>query len=195
MDHIFDPFFTTKPPDEGTGLGLSVVHGIVQKINGIITVYSEVNKGTTINVFVPIIGPEKMEAHQKQSDDLYIGTEKIMLVDDEQEILNTTQGILANFGYTVTIIADSRLALEELRKDPQGYDLIITDYMMPYLTGVELTVGIKEIRSDIPVILYSGYVNKDLEEASHSVGISKLLRKPIGTYELIKAIRMELDAK
>ncbi len=189
LDHIFEPFFTTKSAGKGTGLGLSVVHGIIKRLNGIITVYSEMDKGSTFNIIIPITTPEQIINISQQSAEPPGGSEKIMLIDDEQSIVDSIQIILTNLGYKVFPYNDSISALDAFQKDPRGYELVITDYTMPNKTGIEIAEKIKGIRKDVPVILCSGFVYKDMEEAARKAGINEILRKPINTFELATAIR------
>lgn len=187
MDHIFEPFFTTKSQEKGTGLGLSVVHGIVNKLGGIITVYSEIGKGTIFNIIIPAIGTD---ASDLELPDSYIreGTERIVVVDDEVAIINSMRIILSHLGYKVIAYTDSLEALAAIEKDPGDFDLIITDYSMPRLNGLELATKLHEKGINIPVILSSGYFDKNIEKEADGLGISVLLAKPINTYHLTMAI-------
>ena len=137
VEHIFDPFFTTKAQGKGTGLGLSVVHGIIKKMNGIITVYSRAGKGTVFNVVIPCIEEDESGLEETHSP-LRRGTERIALIDDEADIVSSLQSILTNMGYRVTAFTDSLGALSEIQSCPGEFDLIITDYTMPGITGLEL---------------------------------------------------------
>jgi signal transduction histidine kinase/ActR/RegA family two-component response regulator len=193
LDRIFEPFFTTKSQGESSGLGLSIVHGIIKKFKGTISVYSELDKGTTFNIIIPAIIPETIDIDTEQNVDLPGGTERILLIDDEKTILNAIHIILIKLGYKVFTFNDTILALEAFKNDPQCYDLIITDYTMPHLTGIDIAGKIKEIREDIPIILCSGYMHKGLEVEAFKVGISELLRKPLTTLELASAIRRVLQ--
>jgi signal transduction histidine kinase/CheY-like chemotaxis protein len=193
IDHIFDPFFTTKPKGEGTGLGLSLIHGIVRKMNAAIIVTSEVNRGSTFDIIMPVVSLEMKLADNDVSDNLPHGSERIMLVDDEKQIASAFLDILTILEYKVTIFTDSLLALETLRNHSTDFDLLITDYTMPNLTGIEIAEKMKESNLNIPVILCSGYVHQDIEEASRKAGISEILRKPIKPPEMAAAIRRVLE--
>jgi len=191
IDRIFNPFFTTKPKKKGTGLGLSVVHGIVKKMNGIITVYSHPGKGTIFNVILPVIAEAASDAVQINPS-LKYGTERIVLIDDEIQIVSAMQSILINWGYQVTAFTDSAQALSAIQSRPGEFDLIITDYTMPGLTGLEL---FKKLRSDdifTPVILMSGFLGRSIEASAKEAGITDLLHKPVNTHQLSKAIRTAL---
>ncbi|MCX5811439.1 MAG: ATP-binding protein [Proteobacteria bacterium] len=193
IDHIFDPFFTTKPKGDGTGLGLSLIHGIVRKISGTIIITSEVNRGSTFDIIMPVVSLEMKLADNDASDNLPHGSERIMLVDDEKQIASAFLDILTILEYKVTIFTDSLLALETLRSHSADFDLLITDYTMPNLTGIEIAEKMEESNINIPVILCSGYVHQDIEEASRKAGIREILRKPIKPTEMAAAIRRVLE--
>jgi PAS domain S-box-containing protein len=194
LERIFEPFFTTKPQGEGTGLGLSVVHGIVKNMHGIITVYSEPGLGTTFHVILPVTGMEEITA-ATQEDKVIGGTERVMVVDDEEPIRKVIFQILTNFGYRVNVFGDGQEALAAMRNAPEAYDVVITDYSMPRMTGLELAREIKNIRRNMPIILSSGFLNETKMELSLQAGISEVLRKPVISHELAKAIRNVLDKK
>ncbi|MFH0974201.1 MAG: response regulator [Spirochaetota bacterium] len=195
LDHIFEPFFTTKPTGKGTGLGLSVVHGIVKEFGGIITVESKVNTGTSFKIIIPVTIPELKTSIKTAENAMQGGSERILVIDDETLIIDMLKIVLSDLGYSVNVFMDSVSALNAFRNDPQAYDLIITDYTMPHLTGVEIAERIKEIRKDIPIILCSGYVQKDLERISSLEAVSRILQKPIMTSDLANTIRLVLDNK
>ncbi|MBN1532431.1 MAG: response regulator [Spirochaetes bacterium] len=194
LDRIFDPFFTTKTDGQGTGLGLSVVHGIVRNLNGIVTVYSEKGKGSTFNVILPAITSEdEHPARVTMKDQPTGGTEQILLIDDERSILNSYAAILENLGYTVTACHDPRQALEKLRANPRGFDVVVTDYAMPRMTGLVIAAEMKKIRSDIRIILSSGFISKEIEDAAQQTGITAILQKPAMMNDLNSTIRKVLD--
>ena len=191
IDHIFDPFFTTKPQRKGTGLGLSVVHGIVKKMNGIITVYSHPGEGTIFNVILPAI-QDDAPALREISPSIKHGTERIALIDDEVNIAAAMQAILINLGYRVTAFSDSPQALSAIQSSPDGFDLIITDYTMPGLTGLDMVKNLRSAGVLIPVILTSGFLGKNIEESAKEAGVSQLLYKPTNTHQLANSIRKAL---
>jgi PAS domain S-box-containing protein len=191
IEYIFNPFFTTKPKKKGTGLGLSVVHGIVKKMNGIITVYSHPGRGATFNVVLPAIADEASEVGDI-SPSIKYGTERIVLIDDEIHIVSAMQSILISLGYHVTAFTDSAQALSAIQSSPGEFDLIITDYTMPGLTGLDM---FKKLRSGdifIPVILMSGFLGRSIESSAKEAGIAQLLHKPVNTYQLSNSIRKAL---
>jgi CheY-like chemotaxis protein len=186
MEKIFDPFFTTK--GEGTGLGLSVVHGIVKNFKGAIDVDSVPGRGTTFNVFWPIIQIE--EAQQVISEHaLPKGSESVLFVDDEEILLGVTRESLIRLGYTVTAISDSTEALSIFSQKPSGFDLVITDLTMPKMTGDILARKILKTRPDIPIILCTGYSESISKERALAMGINKFIMKPVLVRELAVAIR------
>lgn len=192
MEHIFEPFFTTKPQGEGTGLGLSVIHGIVNKLNGIITVYSDVGKGTAFTIILPVCASDT-SGDVKQHKNICGGTERILLIDDEKTVSDPLEIILRNLGYSVRNCSDGAIAVDLFAKDPDAFDIVITDYSMPHMTGLELAERIKHIRSDVPVIVHSGYLTRQITEMAASLGVYRVLLKPVNTYQLADVIRMAFD--
>ncbi len=193
MDRIFDPFFTTKKPGEGTGMGLSVVHGIVKDCEGAITVQSQPGEGTTFDLYFPIIESSEVEAGDLASiDSLPRGDEKILLVDDEETLIMVGRHMLEYLGYSVRAVNSSLEALEIFRSDPHAFDLIITDQTMPKMTGTELAKECLRIRPDVPVILCTGYYSKRTPDKIKEAGIKELLAKPLSIHSLANTIRKVL---
>lgn len=191
-ERIFDPFFTTKRPGEGTGLGLSVLYGIVKKHGGDIAVDSEAGKGTTFHIYLPVLekGDLAKEAELSESKGRY---ERILFVDDHEEIVRLVKRMLERLGYVVQCRCSSPEALELFRKHPDEFDLVITDLTMPNLNGLELAKEITSINADIPIILVSGYSEGAAPDALESCGIRKLVMKPIVPREIGAAIRSVLQ--
>jgi len=193
LERIFEPYFTTKKAGEGTGLGLSVVYGIVKKSYGTIKVESEVGKGTTFSVLLP--AAEKSESKQatnKQSR-LPWGKERVLFIDDEPSIANLGRKCLERFGYDVTIRQSSLEALELFRNDPKRFDLLVTDMTMPHMTGDELAKEILSIRPDIPIVLCTGYSKRISDIKAKEIGIRAFVMKPLTQHELASAVRRVLD--
>ena len=190
-NRLFEPFFTTKDQGKGTGLGLSVVHGIVKDLNGIVTVYSEVGKGSVFNVIIPCLKTDVSELRQEEAFILK-GTERIAFVDDEIAIVETMTSALESFGYRVTAFSDSTAALNAIRTNPNAFDMLITDYSMPELTGLEMTKKLRESDINIPVILVSGYILEGMESAAREIKISEVVTKPIRIHHLSVAMRRAL---
>jgi signal transduction histidine kinase/ActR/RegA family two-component response regulator len=189
---IFDPYFTTKPQGEGTGLGLAVARSIIQNHGGVIDVLDTPGQGASFRVMLPMT-TALPERSQPEENKWPRGSESILLVDDEPAIIGWGQQILSHLGYEVISFNRSDEALEMFRKDPQHFDLVITDVVMPHLTGDLLAAQIHSIRPGIPIIMFTGYSEKTTHDyAGHSAG-GLLLRKPLATAELARAIRQVLD--
>ncbi len=196
IERIFDPYFTTKGPGEGTGLGLAVVHGIVKTYGGAIRVFSEPDKGTVFHVYLPAIESVEPEA-PGPSQPLPGGNERILLVDDEETLGNALKKMLETLGYQVTAVTGSQEALEIFGGQPEAFDLVITDYTMPKMSGTELAREILKVRSTLPVILTTGFSERLDEEGAAAAGISALIMKPVslrGIAELILRVRKEREA-
>jgi len=193
MERIFEPYYTTKEQGKGTGLGLSVIHGIVKNHGGDITVSSQPGKGSSFKVYLPIIDDIEEEI---QTDEPLIeinGKERILLIDDEQQIIDIERQILERLGYTVTSTTDSEEALEEFAAQPDYFDLVITDMTMPKITGDQLAQQMMDIRPQIPVILCTGFNEAISEEKALAMGIDKFVMKPVVKDELASTIRKVLD--
>jgi len=192
LERIFEPYFTTKKTGEGTGMGLSVVHGIVRTHGGDITVSSEPCKGTSFSVYFPVAkGIRKSVANIEKS--IQGGTEHILFVDDESSLAEMGKLMLEKLGYQVTLKTDSLEALETFRQSPQCFDLVITDQTMPNLTGTQLTRKILEIRPDIPIILSTGFSETVNKENFKTLGIRAFAMKPIVKKDIAKIIRKVLE--
>ncbi|MDM8538383.1 PAS domain S-box protein, partial [Desulfobacterales bacterium HSG17] len=194
-DKIFDPFFTTKEIGKGTGMGLSVVHGIVKNMNGIINVCSEPDKGTEFNVYFPIEKSSYEKQRTQTNEVIPLGTEHVLLVDDEKEILSMEKEMLERLGYKVTSRISSIEALEAFKINPDRIDLVITDMAMPNMAGDKLSVELTKIRPDIPILICTGFSETMSEEKAASLGINGFLLKPIVMKDLSHKIREVLDKK
>jgi PAS domain S-box-containing protein len=192
VERIFEPYFTTKKPGEGTGLGLSVVHGIVKSHGGDIQVSSKLGKGTSFHVYFPVTeavttpGVEPAEAVPG-------GNEHILFVDDERSLAEMGKHLLERLGYNVTVKTSSIEALEAFRNFPNRYDLVITDQTMPNMTGTQLTRELIKIRADIPVILCTGFSDMVNKENYREMGIREFLMKPIIKKNIARIIRDVLE--
>ena len=191
---IFDPFFTTKEVGKGTGMGLSVVHGIVISMGGTIHVYSEPGKGTQFHVYLPVIKSAAEKPKIQTQVPIQGGTEHLLLVDDEEAILSMEKRMLERLGYQVTSRTSSLEALEAFRSNPDKFDMVITDMAMPNMPGDKLSVELIKIRPDIPVLLCTGFSEAMSVEKAASLGIKGFLLKPIIMKDLAQKIREVLDA-
>lgn len=192
---IFEPYFTTKEKDQGTGLGLAVVYGIVKDHGGDIKVYSEPGKGTTVNIYLPLIIRKEKNASETKGLGLPQGNERILLVDDEVPILKLEQQILKRLGYEVTARSSSLEAIEMFKVEPDYFDIVITDMNMPNMTGDRLAHEILSIKKNVPVIICTGFSEKINEGQAASIGIKGFLMKPIVQSELAQMIRKILDGR
>jgi two-component system, cell cycle sensor histidine kinase and response regulator CckA len=192
ISRIFDPFFTTKNVGEGTGMGLAVVHGIVKNLGGEISVESQVDKGTTFRVFLPCVN-EKIDSKGSETHVVTKGNERILFVDDESSLVEIASTKLRELGYTVHGKTKSKDALVEFTSNSAEYDLVITDYSMPVMTGIELAKEIYKKRPELPVILCTGYSDAILEKQARKLGVRALVNKPIRTKDLPEVVRRVLD--
>ena len=195
LERIFDPFFTTKEKGKGTGMGLSVVHGIVTEIGGSIHIESSPNQGTEIKVYFSV---EKFRIHEERSShqELIKGNnEQILLIDDEPSVLATLKKILEKLNYQVTSRSSSVEALEAFRSNPGKFDLVITDMTMPVMQGDELSSELTKIRHEIPIILCTGFSDTMSDEKAKLLGIKAFLMKPVVFTELSQKIYDILNKK
>jgi PAS domain S-box-containing protein len=193
IDRIFDPFFTTKKASEGTGMGLSVVHGIVKSHGGSITVESEQGKGTTFHVYIPVFQGIPVLTQKEHEGPIVGGNERILLVDDEEVLTNAYKEMLGRLGYDVTAKTSSTDALASFRAHPEQFDLVITDQTMPSMTGIQLSREIMNVRPDIPIILCTGFSESITRDQVLKYGIRAYVMKPIVRQQLAEVIRRELD--
>lgn len=190
---IFDPYFTTKEIGKGSGLGLSVVHGIVKNYKGEIQVESQLGKGTIFNIFLPITTKSAEFSKVQKDEPSFVGAEKILFVDDEKSIVKLVTRVFERAGYDITGEQDSFKAFDMFKADPERYDLIITDMAMPGLLGSDLAQKILNIRPDIPIILCSGYSEKLEREKAKLLNVKAFIDKPILVKDLTAKVREILD--
>jgi len=191
-DRIFDPFFTTKGRGEGTGMGLAVVHGIVSTLGGNVTFDSNVGEGTVFNIVLPTV-ELAAEAPEEIDEELPGGQECVLFVDDEADIVKLQSELLATFGYRPVLCNKSPDALKLYEKDPDRYDLVITDQVMPVMSGVDLARQIHAIRPDQPIIICTGFSEGFPLEDARAFGVSEVVMKPVSKGILARAIRRALD--
>ncbi len=192
IGRIFEPFFSTRKQSDGTGLGLSVVHGIIGGLDGAINVKSEPGRGSTFTVYIPnAINKTPHQTSVKEGS--FMGTEHILFVDDEAEILKIGKEFLEVLGYSVTVTTNGLEALEIFSGDPDWFDIVITDQMMPVMTGLDLARELKDIKPDIPVIITTGYSEEITDENLKKNGIDGYVMKPYLGHNLGNAIRNVVD--
>ncbi|MCD6307046.1 MAG: PAS domain S-box protein [Deltaproteobacteria bacterium] len=192
MNRVFEPFFTTKQPGEGTGLGLSVVYGIVESCHGAITVNSTPGKGSVFDVFLPI-AEEKSGLTFARTRPIPTGNERILFVDDEKEIAEIVRKMLERLGYSVHVETNPAGALQTFKERPGDFSLVITDMSMPCMSGEALAKNVHAVRSDIPIIICTGYGEVIDERRARMSGVSKVIIKPATIDVFAKAIRAALD--
>jgi len=192
LERVFDPYFTTKKQGEGTGMGLAVVHGIVKRHRGAIAIRSEPDAGTVVQVYFPRIdAPTSLTVEGRLPYPR--GHEHILFVDDETSLVAMAKHMLERLGYRVTAQTSSREALESFSSQPESYDLVITDLTMPTMTGLDLSREILRVRSDVPIIMCTGFSELITAEDAKAIGIRELIVKPIHTRQIAETIRRLLD--
>lgn len=194
VGRIFDPFFTTKKPGEGTGLGLSVVHGIVKQHEGGITVESEPGKGACFSVFLPKVDEEE-QVGPGEEEIIPTGHERVLFVDDEEAIAEMGQDLLEELGYTVTVKESGIEALSAVKAAPSAFDVVVTDMTMPDMTGVELAGAILAVRPDMPIVLCTGFSHLTDATRAKEAGIKGFVMKPLTKKEIARALREVLPTK
>jgi PAS domain S-box-containing protein len=193
-DRIFDPFFTTKAVGKGTGLGLSVVHGAVHKLSGTITVVSEQGAGSVFTVYLPAVEGTEVKEEQFVSV-LPQGSERILLIDDDKTVAAMVEQMLKSLGYKVVVKTDSQNALDSFKNNPNAFDIVVSDQVMPNLTGINLAEKLLDTRNDIPIIIMTGFSEKINSEQIYRMGIKGYLEKPVIKKNIAELIRNILDNK
>ncbi|MEW6218262.1 MAG: ATP-binding protein [Thermodesulfobacteriota bacterium] len=193
LERIFEPYFTTKEKGEGTGLGLAVVHGIMQSLGGHVTVYSEVGQGTTFHLYFPERPATSAAAAIDSEAPLPKGSERLLFVDDEAVIVDMARQVLAELGYQVTAFTDPQEALASFQAAPDGFDLLMTDMTMPKLTGDRLAHEARALRPGLPVVLCTGFSEILNEESAKAAGIDEYVTKPMGIRTIATVVRRALD--
>jgi PAS domain S-box-containing protein len=194
MKHIFEPYFTTKSINEGTGLGLAVVHGIVSGYQGSIRVQSETGKGACFDIYLPRLEHLPKNDVKDDSTSLPHGNETILFVDDELAIVEINKTLLSRLGYHVVTRTSSMEALELFKAQPDRFDLVLTDMTMPNLTGIDLSKSILKINPSMPIILCTGFSEGISDEKIKKIGIRELVMKPLLIKDIAHTLRHVLDA-
>jgi CheY-like chemotaxis protein len=188
LERIFDPFFTTKKVGDGTGLGLSVVHGIVADLGGAIDVYSRPGEGTRFEIWLPVTGEVTLPAAEPAERLPQGRGETLMIVDDERSLVALAEEIVASLGYEPVGFESSRAALDAFRSSPDRFDAVLTDHTMPDLNGLGLVSLIRELRPSMPIILMSGHGDAELHDRAHRAGVREVLRKPLHGRDIALAL-------
>jgi PAS domain S-box-containing protein len=194
LERIFDPYFTTKPMSEGTGMGLAVVHGIVKGMKGHIQARSSPGQGAVFEVHVPRIDAVDSVSRDSAPSQLPGGSERLLVVDDDEVIAGMQGRVLRELGYDVVAASSGPRALEMFKADPGAFDAVLTDISMPGMSGLVLSRHLRSMRSEIPIILCTGYSEMIDEKMAKSMGINELIMKPLFKGELAGTVRRVLDA-
>jgi len=195
LDRVFEPFFTTKRIGEGTGLGLSLVHGIVADLGGVIELHTAPGRGTTVCNWLPMCGAAARAIDESPPEPRHGDGEAVLVVDDEAPLVSVTEEMLAELGYTPLGVVSSIEALQMVRADPRRFDALVTDEMMPELTGTQLAQEIRVLRPVIPVILMSVHGGEDLAQRAALAGVREILRKPLQKRVLAAALARVLASR
>lgn len=192
----FEPFFTTKEVGQGTGMGLSVVHGIVRDCGGEVRIESQLGVGTAVSVVLPIAaGPTGTAAPSGAAPGAMVsgGSESLLVVDDNTEVLSLVERMLSRLGYRVRAFANSRAAFEAFESEPSAFDLVLSDLTMPHITGPQLLALVRRVRANVPMIIMTGHPNSRELDGARELGIESVIPKPIDRLELALALRRALD--
>jgi CheY-like chemotaxis protein len=193
VERVFEPFFTTKPPGQGSGLGLSMVHGIMSDHEGAVILSSEVGKGTQIQCYFPALETDAVAPMTPERETPSGHGERVLLVDDERSLASVGERRLTALGYAVTVSTDPVTALEMFRERPGDFDLVMTDYSMPRMNGLDLARAIHQIRPELPILLSTGFAEEFAQESLEPSGIRQVLNKPLGIQDLAVALRAILN--
>ena len=188
LDRMFDPFFTTKGVGAGTGLGLSLVHGIVSDVGGAIDVTTELDQGTTFTIWLPVAGSAPPPTAEVEHELPRGNGEVVMVVDDEPSLVALAEEMLAQLGYEPVGFGSGIAASKAFAEDPKRFDVVLTDEMMPELSGIGLAREIHRIRPDLPIVIMSGYVHGVDSAIARSTGVGEILRKPLQSRDIADAL-------
>jgi PAS domain S-box-containing protein len=189
QERIFEPFFTTRAQGQGSGLGLAVVQGIVKGHDGAITVASEENRGSTFELYFPVVEGEVGEVHVAALEALHGRGERILFLDDEEALGRLAQRMLERIGYRISTFTRWADALRVFQSDPSAFDLVLTDFSMPGANGIEFAKKVLALRPGLPVILTTGYIDSDDLAHARKAGISEVIMKPTTVEEMGRAFR------
>ncbi len=197
ISHVFEPFFTTKGVGEGTGLGLSVVHGIVKSHGGQVAVHSTLGQGATFEVYLPLIAPDELlgDSHPTRPETESGNGVHLLCVDDDEQLIGLLSRMLSRHGYRVTCFLDTASALEALRADASQFDVVLTDLNMPGHSGLELSAEIHRLLPDMPVGIASGIITDEIRSRAQAAGVAELIQKPIAMQEYLEVIKRLLASR
>jgi PAS domain S-box-containing protein len=195
LDRMFDPFFTTKGVGEGTGLGLSLVHGIVADLGGAIDVRTAIGSGTTFEIWLPICGEAAAPADEPDAQAPRGEGQAVMIVDDEKALVALAEEMLAELGYEPIGFSSSISALQALREAPDRFDIVLTDETMPDLTGTDFARQVRRLRPELPIVLMSGYSGSQLHERARTTGVREVLRKPLQIRDIADCLARILHSR
>jgi CheY-like chemotaxis protein len=194
LDRIFDPFFTTKEVGTGTGLGLSLVHGIVAEVGGAIDVASKLGAGSSFTVYLPRTGDAEASSHREEPELPRGDGQRVLLVDDEEPLVKLATRTLQELGYAPVGFTSSSAALAAFRADPERFDALITDERMPGMSGSALIREVRGIRERIPIVLMSGYVGGAVASGAREAGAEEVLKKPLSARDLATSLARVLQS-
>ena len=195
LDRIFEPFFTTKSAGRGTGLGLAVVRGIVKNHDGAITVQSEQGRGSRFDVYFPVVDGEVTGRHEQVVEALHGNGERVLFLDDEEPLVLLASRMLRRLGYRVEAHTRAADALEDFRRRPGEFDLVLTDLSMPGANGMDFARSVLDIRPDMPVILTTGYIDPDDLDLAQRIGVREVILKPTTIEEMGRSFHRQLAAR
>jgi CheY-like chemotaxis protein len=197
--HIFEPFYTTKGVGKGTGLGLAVVFGVIQSHKGFIDVESEIGTGTTFRMYLPtsktVEAINEIVVHEQTLEEMPGGNETLLIVEDEEMLMMSLQMVLVEKGYNVLTAGDGFTALKIFKEDKNNIALVLTDFGLPNITGLEVCRKIKEMNPNERIILATGYLDPDMKTKFIEEGIEHFLYKPYDLRQVLKEVREVLDKK
>jgi len=193
IDRVLDPYFTTKEVNEGLGMGLAVVYGIIKKCDSAVNIKSKYGEGTVVEILFPVIAEKKAPEFIQKKEDIPTGTEHILFIDDEISLVKTAEASLKKLGYTITTETDPLKALDCFKAAPTRFDIVVTDMTMPNMTGEKLAEALLEIRPDIPIILCTGYSKRVSNGTLNKTGIKAFADKPVAKNDLARLVRQVLD--
>jgi len=188
IDRIFEPFFTTKPAGRGTGLGLALVHSVVVEHKGFLEVTSELGRGTTFTVWMPQVRGEIGPVAVRRDELPHGAGQQVLVVDDEPEVLAALEEMLATLGYEPSGYRNGREALDAVRADPRRFEAVVTDEVMPELTGTQMSIELRRINPLLPILIASGYGGAGFEARALAAGVNRVIKKPYRMSEIAEIL-------